>query len=213
MRAGIGSQFSRLDNFGMSPGSIFRNQATLIFPVIVDDCIMLFGSKKVIAAAPRVTSPRPETCSAETQLRPKKILIVDDDPIIAKTLSLALASKGCTVLRAADGSEAIGLVRDEKPDLLLVDVCLPVDVASGGIVPWDGFQLVRWLKHLTAGAIPAVLISGTNKPEYKYLAAAVGAVGFMPKPIDTAQLLSYVVAGLAGSPAAPSEFAALRMAN
>ncbi|HLX69040.1 MAG TPA: response regulator, partial [Verrucomicrobiae bacterium] len=60
--------------------------------------------------------------------RPKKILVIDDDPVILLALSNALKSGGYQVVTAEDGGEAISRVRDEQPDMLLVDVCLPIDM-------------------------------------------------------------------------------------
>src|SRR5438445_484657 len=65
----------------------------------------------------------------------KKILVVDDDAIMRKTISLKLEAEGYAVVTAADGSEAIKCVREEKPDLILMDILFPPDVAHGGGVP------------------------------------------------------------------------------
>ncbi len=56
----------------------------------------------------------------------KKILIVDDEPGIRKLLSLKIEGKGYCVLTACDGAEAVQLAKEENPDLILLDLTMPV---------------------------------------------------------------------------------------
>lgn len=129
--------------------------------------------------------------ATKTSERPKKILIIDDDPVILLALSNALKSGGYQVVTAADGGEAITCVRDEQPDMLLVDVCLPLDMVGCGALGWDGFQIARWIRNLSHKA-PAIMMSSTDKPEYRRQAAEVGAQGFITKPINKGLLLTVV---------------------
>ena len=131
----------------------------------------------------------------------KKILVVDDDPVTVKALTLALTSKGYAVSSACDGSEAIGVVRDDTPDMLLVDVNLEPQDAFGGAALFDGFQVTRWLRNVTAKNIPAIIISATDKADYRRYAAKIGAETFLAKPISNATLLQAIEAGLAGQSA------------
>jgi CheY-like chemotaxis protein len=130
----------------------------------------------------------------------KKILVVDDDPVTVKALTLALNREGYTVYSTFNGSEAASVVCMENPDMLLVDVGLPPDAASGGAGPWDGFQVARWLQHLNAKTIPAIIISATDKADYKKYAAMIGATAFMAKPLDNGALFQSIESALA-SPA------------
>lgn len=127
--------------------------------------------------------------------RPKKILIIDDDPVILKTLSLTLQSHGYQVVTAEDGAGAISQIRDEQPDMLLVDVCLPPDIAGCGALGWDGFQIAGWVRNLSCKA-PTIVISGADKPEYRQKATAVGAKAFLTKPIDNNLLLASIISTL-----------------
>lgn len=172
---------------------------------------MLFRRKKVaqVAAVPESAT---KTVSQEAGEARKKILVVDDDPVIVKTLTLTLNARGYDVLFAADAAEAIGKMRDEKPDMLLVDVTLPPDCASGGVVPWNGFQITQWLHRMSTTKIPTIIISGTDKPEYKAKAAAVGAEAFMTKPLDNALLLGSIASALANRESG-TEFISLKMAK
>lgn len=127
--------------------------------------------------------------------RPKKILIIDDDPVILLALSNALKSGGYQVVTAEDGGEAISQMREERPDMLLVDVCLPMDVTGCGAMGWDGFQIARWIRNLNHKA-PAIMMSSTDKPEYRKQADAAGARGFLTKPINKGLLLAAIASVL-----------------
>ncbi len=137
----------------------------------------------------------------------KRILIVDDNQIILKTLSLKLKSHGYEVLTALDGSEAVRLARKEQPDLILLDIAFPPDVAHGGGVPWDGFLIMDWLKRMDeAQGIPIFIISGTDPSKYKDRAMAAGAIAYFQKPIDNDQLLAAIRQTLGEeAPGAPPE--------
>ena len=73
----------------------------------------------------------------------KTILVVDDNEIVIKTISLKLQGAGYRVVSAMDGAEAMAAVRKETPDLILLDISFPPDV---GTVPWDGFRIMEWFQ-------------------------------------------------------------------
>src|SRR5437773_1865670 len=101
-------------------------------------------------------------------MNPKKILVVDDNAVIIKTLSLKLKSAGYNVLTAMDGSEAVSSARHEKPDLILLDISFPPDVAHGGGVAWDGFRIIEWLHRIDeARNIPIIVITGGDASKYR----------------------------------------------
>jgi two-component system KDP operon response regulator KdpE len=115
----------------------------------------------------------------------RKILLVDDDPVILKSLSIKLSAKGYDVLTATDGSQAVSSVRTQRPDLILLDLTFPPDVAHGGGVPWDGFLIIQWLKRMEEAAhIPIIVITGGDPAKYEARAKQAGATGFFHKPID-----------------------------
>jgi CheY-like chemotaxis protein len=123
----------------------------------------------------------------------KKILIVDDSPIILKTVSAKLAPHGYHPLIARDGGEAISAVRRERPDLILLEISFPPDVAHGGGVAWDGFLIMDWLRRMDEGRdIPVIIITSGDPVKYKAKTLAAGAVAFFRKPVDHAELL-YVI--------------------
>ena len=120
----------------------------------------------------------------------KKILIVDDSPVILKAFSMKLHASGYDVLTAEDGSTAVSLARQQKPDLILLDINFPPDVAHGGGVAWDGFLIISWLRRMDeARDTPIIIISGCDPAKYKERALAAGAAGYFQKPVEPEQLL------------------------
>ena len=140
--------------------------------------------------------------NAETPAAPKKkILVVDDNEVILKTVSLKLQACGYQIITALDGSEAVAAARKETPDLILLDINFPPEVDG---VPWDGFRVMEWFHRLDAAKkIPIIIITGSNDPRYKVRAASSGAVAYFHKPIDHDDLLKVIhtTIGEATSPA------------
>jgi two-component system cell cycle response regulator len=123
----------------------------------------------------------------------KKILVVDDSLVILRMMSLKLTANGYDVITAQDGSTAVSAVRREQPDLILLDLSFPPDVAHGGGVAWDGFLIMAWLRRLEeAKHIPIIVISGGEPAKFEDRARAAGASGFFHKPIDNDALLNVI---------------------
>jgi CheY-like chemotaxis protein len=124
----------------------------------------------------------------------QKILIVDDNPVITKTLSMKLTTAGYAVATAADGTEAVSAARTEKPSLILLDISFPPDLG----VPWDGFKVIEWLRRIEASKdIPIIVITGGDPAKYKDKSLATGAIAFFQKPIDNNALLDVIKRTLA----------------
>jgi CheY-like chemotaxis protein len=123
----------------------------------------------------------------------KKILIVDDDPILVKGLTRVLNDAGYDILTAKDGSEAVSVARHEKPDLILLDVLFPPDVEHGGGIAWDGFLIMDWLRRQEeTKSVPIFMITMGDTEKYRNIAFARGAAAFFHKPIDRDELLTAV---------------------
>jgi CheY-like chemotaxis protein len=126
----------------------------------------------------------------------KKVLVVDDNEIILKTISLKLQGAGYKVITALDGSEAVAAARKESPDLILLDITFPPDV---GGVEWDGFRIMEWFRRMEAiKKIPVIIITGAEDSKNKQRAISGGAVAFFNKPIDHDDLLKVIRATLGG---------------
>lgn len=118
----------------------------------------------------------------------KKILVVDDDPVILKAFAIKLAASNYEVLTASKGEDAITAVRTEKPDAILLDLNFPDDFGS---VAWDGFRILEWLKRLNDTVkTPIFVITGGDPDKCVARVRELGAVGFFRKPIIHEELVA-----------------------
>ena len=125
-----------------------------------------------------------------------KILVVDDEPDTREILRRLLESGGALVLLAASAREALALLREEKPCLLISDIGMPHE---------DGYWLIQQVRALApedGGAIPAVALTALARAEDRLRALRAGFQAHTAKPVETAELI-YVAAGLAGRTARP----------
>jgi two-component system sensor histidine kinase ChiS len=120
----------------------------------------------------------------------KKILIVDDNRLILKALSMTLSAKGYDVLLAENGADAITSLRHDKPNLILLDLDFPPDAANIGGALTDGFLIIDWARRMCdAEKIPVIIISSTDPEKYKTRAEASGILTFFQKPLNKEDLL------------------------
>lgn len=112
----------------------------------------------------------------------KRILVVDDDPVILKAISIKLKAQGHDVLTASDGSTAVTTVRTTKPDLIVLDISFPPDF---GNISWDGFRIMEWLKRIDEVTnTPIIIVTGGDPAKYEAHAMQLGASAFFRKPIN-----------------------------
>lgn len=124
---------------------------------------------------------------------PKKVLIVDDNAVLVRALSNVLEAVGFQILEAEDGAAAVSIVRRERPSLILLDISFPPDVAHGGGLAWDGFQIMTWLSRMEeAKGVPIVIISGSEAAKYRDRALKGGAVAYLQKPVEPEAVLATV---------------------
>ena len=124
----------------------------------------------------------------------KKILVVDDDPVILKALSWDLEHGGYEVITAVDGPEAFAVVRRQRPDLILLDFFFPPDVFQSGNT-WDAFLIMQWLQRMGESRnrrIPVIVISGAEPTEFRPRCLAAGAVAYFQKPLRVPELLAAI---------------------
>lgn len=125
----------------------------------------------------------------------KKILVIEDDPVTQKVIADALRSSGYEVVTAKDGAGAVQSAREQKPDLITLDIKLAKESPDDH---WDGFSVARWLMRITDEAsMPAlIVISSLDPEEVIEHAADVGAHTFLPKPFAKQKLLDLVAEAL-----------------
>jgi CheY-like chemotaxis protein len=134
-------------------------------------------------------------------MNPKEILIVDDSRAILKAFSMKLEASGYKVQTATNGRAALALVRQSRPDIILLDINFPAEVDYDGGVAWDGFLILDWLHRLDESRkIPVIVITGDNPAKHKERALAAGAVNFMRKPIKPEELVAAVRRALGEDP-------------
>ena len=114
-----------------------------------------------------------------------RVLAVDDDPQALRYVRDALASAGYTPVVTGDPEEALRLVGEEKPDLVLLDLMLPGT---------DGIELMKDI--LTAGDVPVIFVSAYGRDELIARAFDMGAVDYVVKPFSPTELAARIRAAL-----------------
>jgi two-component system, sensor histidine kinase and response regulator len=113
-----------------------------------------------------------------------KILVVDDQPINVQLLKRKLEREGLEVIAAYTGLEAINIVNEEMPDLILLDVMMP---------DMDGIEVCQRLQSREeTRSIPVIFITARTTKESKLEGLGVGAVDYITKPIDLDETLARV---------------------
>ncbi|OGW88148.1 MAG: hypothetical protein A3G33_02670 [Omnitrophica bacterium RIFCSPLOWO2_12_FULL_44_17] len=111
-----------------------------------------------------------------------KILVVDDDKDLVETLVRRLTSKGFVVITANNGKEGLDNIEKQKPDLVVVDIAMPV---------MDGYEMIREMKRREAYAgIPIVVVTGRER--LKELLMIEGICDYLIKPFDAEELLARI---------------------
>ena len=114
----------------------------------------------------------------------KKILIVDDDPDMLRTLGIRLKSAKHVPCFASDASTALSVAQRESPDVVVLDIGLP-----GG----DGFMVLERLKAIPKLAtIPVIVVSGKEPLSIKDELYYSGAEAYFQKPVSNEDLLSAI---------------------
>lgn len=103
----------------------------------------------------------------------KKILIVEDDSFLRNLISQKLQKEGYEVAEAADGEEGLKKIKEEKPDLILLDLILP---------EIDGFEVLRRVKEdPLLASIPVIILSNLGQREDIERGMNLGAADFLIK--------------------------------
>ncbi len=121
--------------------------------------------------------------------RQPRILIVDDDPVIVRLLQINFRLEGYEVDTASRGEEALGKVREHRPDVVVLDVMMP------GL---DGWEVCRRLKeNPEVRHVPVIFLSARAQDEDRQRGYALGVDEYVTKPFDPAHLVEIVQRALA----------------
>jgi len=116
--------------------------------------------------------------------RPARILIADDQRQNRQLLEIMLSQEGFVFLTAEQGEEALAIVAQQSPDLILLDVMMP---------GMDGYQVTAKIKGNPATKnIPIIMVSGLHDSGAKIMAKRAGADDFISRPVERAELLERV---------------------
>jgi len=120
----------------------------------------------------------------------KAVLVADDDPDILSIVSMSLETQGYTVYKATNGREAVDLAKEHHPDLVLMDMMMPIV---------SGYEAVGELKaDATTKDITIVGLSAKAMATDMERATDVGIDGYITKPFRVAQVLRVVESYLQG---------------
>jgi two-component system, OmpR family, response regulator VicR len=115
----------------------------------------------------------------------KKILVVDDEKPIADILQFNLKKEGYDVYSAYDGNEALVMVEEVQPDLILLDIMLPLK---------DGMEVCREVRKKYD--MPIIMLTAKDSEIDKVLGLELGADDYVTKPFSTRELIARVKANL-----------------
>ena len=114
----------------------------------------------------------------------RRVLAIDDSEVCRRLLERQLGLENIVVVEAADGPSGLLAVRENPPDLILLDISMP---------GWDGFETIRRLKDdPRTRSIPVIFLSAVSSSQEKARALDLGAVDFVAKPFDPVELRARV---------------------
>jgi PAS domain S-box-containing protein len=185
---GVGSTFSFTLPVAPLPVAEQDQAEEPAAPLGVQEPVPLFGAEsRSLGGAPRSTLGAPISLVRGRPEAQRRILVVEDDPHIAELISRHLQDGGYWVSTVGCGADALRLARQERPDLITLDIYLP---------DTDGFELLQTLQSDEATAdIPVVIVSVLAD---KKQGLRLGAVDYVTKPIDERLLLGTVGRVLSG---------------
>ena len=124
----------------------------------------------------------------------KTILIVEDDPNISELVQMYLEKEGYHTKIAADGGQGVALFRQVRPDLVLLDIMLPV---------MDGWSVLRTIRQ--DSQTPVIMLTARDTVVDKVSGLDSGADDYITKPFALEELLARIRAALRKRPAAPAD--------
>ncbi len=141
-----------------------------------------FAVQLPVRAVQNVEDARPDIGSPLAGL---KILVVDDEADAREVVSTALAQCGARTAAVASAREAIQLLADFQPDVVVSDIAMPGE---------DGYTLVRRIRSLTSevAGVPVVALTAFTQPEDRRRAIRAGFKHFVPKPVELDELAAVV---------------------
>ena len=120
----------------------------------------------------------------------QKVLIADDEAPIREILKIYCEKEGFDVIEAADGAEAILKVQSEKPDIIILDIMMPV---------LDGLEVCKQVRKMSD--IPIIMLTAKDDDDDRILGLEIGADDYITKPFNNREVIARVKAVLRSSSA------------
>jgi twitching motility two-component system response regulator PilH len=118
-----------------------------------------------------------------------RVLVVDDSPTETHSFKTMLEQHGHEVLTAENGADGVALARQEKPDVVLMDIVMP------GL---NGFQATRQLsKDPETQHIPVIIVTTKDQETDRVWGKRQGACGYLVKPVPAARLMEEIATAMA----------------
>lgn len=121
----------------------------------------------------------------DTRQKRRRILVVDDEPRIIHFIRLNLEHDGFEVSSATSGTEALEVMRDSLPDLILLDVMMP---------ELDGFETLQLIREIST--VPVIILTAKGEEDDRVRGLELGADDYVTKPFSPRELVSRVRAVL-----------------
>ena len=113
-----------------------------------------------------------------------KILVVDDEPDVLLIVKTGMQAEGYDVVTASNGLDALAMVKEEKPDVVILDVMMPL---------MDGFEVLAKLKEDDAtAAVPVIMLTGLSERSKIQKALISGIHFYVVKPFEFEELIQKV---------------------
>jgi len=113
----------------------------------------------------------------------RRVLVVDDEPDLLYAIKLYLEDEGFTVFTAVNGDEALDLLKERLPDVVVLDVMMP---------EVDGFETLRQIREIST--VPVIMLTARGEENDKVRGLGLGADDYVTKPFSQRELLSRIQA-------------------
>jgi two-component system KDP operon response regulator KdpE len=120
-----------------------------------------------------------------TELRDKLVLVVDDEVRITSMMRMNLEAEGVRVIAASNGREALDAIREEIPDIVILDVMMP---------GMDGYETLRRIR--TSSQVPVIMLTAKDEENDRIKGLELGADDYIGKPFSYRELVSRIKAVL-----------------
>lgn len=115
---------------------------------------------------------------------PTRVLIAEDEPNIVESLTFILTRSGCEVASESDGESALARIRENRPDVVILDVMLP---------RMNGFEVLKTVRGDAAlKDLPIIILTAKGQSQDRRMAEEIGADAFVTKPFSNSHIVETV---------------------